>query len=540
MILVLAPDLGTDLNSVFARFSPGAGTDGGALSVLTPTKSQLHAYLPEIVAMWAAGTCVFFLRMALGLVWVRRLRTVAQRPAQHAWQARLDALAVHFLLSRSVAMRLVDNLTSPVSVGWLRPVVLLPVALLTRMPADLIEALLAHELAHIRRHDYLVNLLQNAIEAVLFYHPVVWWLSQRIRVEREQIADQLAAELVCAPRRLALALSELSELQRAASEPAFHMAQAANGIQLVTRIQRLLHPTRPVHAGAGLLFPLLGVVAAGIATYTWAQVGNDEPGTTMHGTLHLDGEKNGDSFALVRGTDDEMHMWGSIDDIDAIKAARKGVNDEYLWFRRGNRAYIVTDPALLTRARAATRETEALEKKMEALEAQMEPHSRKVELLEERMDELADDMEPSPRAVAAERRMEDLEEQQDELEDEQRELGSRLRAANDDPALQAQLTREMDELGEKQEELGRQMDEQAEIMDEESRLLEVRHAPLEALSREIELAAEPMEAIGEQVEAQGRLIEEASARVEGELRQLIDEAMERKLATPMPAGVATQ
>ena len=82
MILVLAPDLGTDLNSVFARFSPGAGTDGGALSVLTPTKSQLHAYLPEIVAMWAAGTCVFFLRMALGLVWVRRLRNVAQRPAQ--------------------------------------------------------------------------------------------------------------------------------------------------------------------------------------------------------------------------------------------------------------------------------------------------------------------------------------------------------------------------------------------------------------------------------------------------------------------------
>jgi hypothetical protein len=408
------------------------------------------------------------------------------------------------------------------------------------MPADLIEALLAHELAHIRRHDYLVNLLQNAIEAVLFYHPVVWWLSHRIRVEREQIADQLAAELVCAPRRLALALSELSEFQRAARGTVLHVAQAASGIEFMSRIQRLLHPTRPVHVGARLLFPVLGLVAACIATYTWAQVGDGEPGTTAHGTFYLDGEKHRDSFALVRGTGDEMHMWGSIGDIDAIKAARKGVKGEYLWFRRGTQAYVVTDPALLARARAATRETEALEKKMEALEAQMEPHSQKLELLEERMDELADDMEPTPRAVAAEARMDDLEEQRDELEDEQRELESRLRAADDDPALQAQLTRDMEELGEKQEELSRQMDERAEIMDEESERLEARHAPLEALSREMELAGKPMEVIGEQMEAQGRLIERASARVEGELRQLIDEAMERKLATPLPAGAKTR
>ena len=86
----------------------------------------------------------------------------------------------------------------------------------------------------------------------------------------------------------------------------------------------------------------------------------------------------GVAVALVRGTGDEMHMWGSIDDIDEIKAARTSVNGEYLWFRRGNQAYIVTDPALLTRARAATRETEELDKKMEVLEAQMEPHSQKM------------------------------------------------------------------------------------------------------------------------------------------------------------------
>jgi beta-lactamase regulating signal transducer with metallopeptidase domain len=540
MLLVLAPDLlATDSSNVFATFSRDAGAPAeGALSTLAPTTAQVHAYLPAIVATWAAGTCLLSLRIALGLAWVRRLRNVPQGPAQLAWRARLDAMAVQFQLGRGVALRLVDNLESPVSAGWWRPVVLLPAGLLTRMPTELIEALLAHELAHIRRHDYLVNLLQNAIEAVLFYHPVVWWLSHRIRVEREQIADQLATEVACAPRRLALALSELSDLQRAA--PALHLMQAADGGQLMSRIQQLLRPTRRAHPGARILFPLLGLVAACFATYTWAQIGDREPSMTTHGTLHLDGKKHGDSFALVRGTGDEMHMWGSIDDIDAIKAARKDVNGEYLWFRRGDQAYIVTDPALLARALAATRETEEPGKKMEALGELMEPHSRRMEMLGKRMEELADDMEPTPRAVAAQRTMEDLGRQQRELGREQRELARQQRVADDDEALQAQLARQMDELGQKQDELGRQMDEQAEVMDEESERLEARQAPMEALSREMELAGKPMEAISEQMEAEGRVLEEATERVERELRKLIDEAAANKLATPLPARASAR
>lgn len=89
------------------------------------------------------------------------------------------------------------------------------------MPPDLL-ALLAHELAHIRRHDYLVNLLQNVIEALLFFHPAVWWIS-RVRLEREHIADDFAARQLGEPRRLALALSELERLQFST------LAQAANG-----------------------------------------------------------------------------------------------------------------------------------------------------------------------------------------------------------------------------------------------------------------------------------------------------------------------
>lgn len=539
VLFMVSPELSaTDFSLAFATFSRDVDAPGdGALSALAPSAAQFHAYLPAIVALWAAGTCLLSMRMALGLAWVRRLRHLPQGPAQRAWQSRLDAIAAQFQLRRSVGLRVVDELESPVSAGWWRPVVLLPASLLTRMPTDLIEALLAHELAHIRRHDYLVNLLQNAIEALLFYHPVVWWLSHRIRVEREQVADQLATELACAPRTLALALSGLADLQRSAPGPAFHILQAADGDQLMPRIQRLLRPSRRAQPGARIVFPLLGLAAAGLATYAWAQGSNEEPGITAHGTLHLDDKRHGDSYALVRGAGDQMHMWGSIDDIDAIKSSRRNISGDYLWFRRGGKAYVVTDPALVARAVEAAHETDEPERKMEALEAQMEPHDRKMEMLEARMDALSDDSEQTPRAAAAEKQMEILGRQQERLGRQQEKLSERQEDAEGNVDVVNQLARQMDELGKQQDALGRQMDEQARVIDEESKRFEARQAPMEALSREMEEAGRSMEAISKQIEAQSRVVEEASTRVESELQNLIDEAVARKLATPAVASV---
>ena len=90
----------------------------------------------------------------------------------------------------------------PSVIGTIRPVVLLPVAALTNLTPDQIEALLAHELAHIRRRDYAMNLAQTVAEALLFFHPAVWWMSARIREEREHCCDDVAVERVCRAGRL--------------------------------------------------------------------------------------------------------------------------------------------------------------------------------------------------------------------------------------------------------------------------------------------------------------------------------------------------
>src|SRR5207237_4946041 len=95
----------------------------------------------------------------------------------------------------------------PTVVGWLRPAILLPIAALASLSPEQVEAILAHELAHIRRHDYAVNVLQTFAETLLFYHPAVWWVSKRIRVEREHCCDDVAVavcgDAVCYAEALA-------------------------------------------------------------------------------------------------------------------------------------------------------------------------------------------------------------------------------------------------------------------------------------------------------------------------------------------------
>jgi bla regulator protein BlaR1 len=222
-----------------ARLFPADGGLGTALVApggwLT-TLAWLQDHLDWVVGLWAACIAALAVRLVLGLIWINRAgETQAEDPV---WQARLSAMAVRFGLDRDVRLRVVETLSSPVTAGCWRPVVLVPAALLSGMSPSLLEALLAHELGHIQRHDYLVNLCQNVIETLLFYHPAVWWISHRIRIEREQIADDYAARRLGEPRRLALALSELEHMQFA--NP--HLAQAASGDDLVARIRRLLRP----------------------------------------------------------------------------------------------------------------------------------------------------------------------------------------------------------------------------------------------------------------------------------------------------------
>ncbi len=219
----------------------------------------LAEQMPALVSAWALGSALMLGRLALGLAWVGRARRRSlAAPAE--WQARLDALARRLGLARAVPLRLLPELAGPVALGAFKPCVLLPAALLSRLPVELVEALLAHELAHVRRWDYVANLVQSAVESLLFFHPVVWWLSARMRAERELVADEISAELLGerdGGRRLAQALHALSELPGATAPVT---ALGARGGDLLHRIERLLAP-RPQATGWKLALPALLIAA---------------------------------------------------------------------------------------------------------------------------------------------------------------------------------------------------------------------------------------------------------------------------------------
>jgi len=507
---------------------------------------RIDQALPWIVALWAAGACAMSLRMAMGVWWIRRLCATAPDAARQAWQARVDALAARLGLRKPVVLRLVDSLETPAVVGWWRPVILMPAALLARMPVELLEALVAHELAHIRRHDYLVNLLQGAVEAMLFYHPVTWWLSRRIRIERELIADQLAAEAIGAPRRLAIALSELSGCL-ASAHPARDvtpsLALSAHGGHLMSRIEQLVRPGRR-HSGGRIAFPLVGLAAACLAFYAQAQIRHDVAtvasddaaagSSKSQPPAHVRIDRHDDRpFAIVRKDSDGFIMSGSTDEIDDIKAVRSQLGRDFVWFRKGDQAYVVVDPDTVERAARAWAESDKLDGRMEALDAQMEVHDRKMEALEAQMDKLSDVDDESPAMQEAGRRMEEFGRQQEILGDKQASLAEAM--ADADAAERERLSAEMDALSKQQDALSRQMDAQSKILDAESARMEQQTKPMEALSRQMAEASKPMEALGKQMDVLGRQIDALSEQAERETLRLIDDAVARGLAQPAPS-----
>jgi bla regulator protein BlaR1 len=200
-------------------------------------QSFFALYLQEIVLAWFAIVCLLSLRLIMGFAWLQWI-TQSQHPHQAQLQILIDRLVGRFDLKFGVSVRVVADLTGPITMGVIKPMILVPAAMMSRIDVQLVEALIAHELAHIKRFDYAFNLIQNLVEIILFYHPAVWWISKQIRRERENIADDIAANVLGEPRRLALALQELELFQFSQTQ----IALGANGGDLMSRITRLIRP----------------------------------------------------------------------------------------------------------------------------------------------------------------------------------------------------------------------------------------------------------------------------------------------------------
>jgi beta-lactamase regulating signal transducer with metallopeptidase domain len=220
--------------------------------------------LPWVDGLWLLGVLLLALRATGGWVQLEILRRRAKRAIPAEIEASFDRIAERLQVGRKVALRISDEVISPLAMGVWRTVVVLPVSAITQLAPAQLEAVLAHELAHIRRWDYLCNLLQTAIECLLFFHPAVWWMSRRTRDLREICCDRVAARSCDDPVIYAEALLQLEE-QRAAR---LQLAAALHGPggSLLERVKQVLGEgmTMERRTVSGMRVAVAGAVVLGL------------------------------------------------------------------------------------------------------------------------------------------------------------------------------------------------------------------------------------------------------------------------------------
>lgn len=249
---------------------------------------QLH--LSEFVLVYLIGVALFGLRLAGGWVYLQRLSRTAAQPATQKWTDLTNVLRSVLAIRTVVRVRESARIAVPMVVGVLKPVLLLPIGLAANLSMREVEAVLAHELAHVKRHDYAVNLLQSVMEVLYFFHPALWWISARVREEREHCCDDLAVQAIGGDGRiLAQALAHVEELRLTRTistgapdrtdQPALAMALVTNRQQLLHRVRRMLGvPTHPFVSNSSLAgLTLATVLLVSVSVYAVQQQDKPQP-----------------------------------------------------------------------------------------------------------------------------------------------------------------------------------------------------------------------------------------------------------------------
>ena len=240
----------------------------------------LETYLSQFVLVYLIGVLLFGIRLAGGWIYLQRLSRRATLSSTTGWTELVDPLRSALAVRAVVQVRESARIAVPMVVGVLKPVLLVPISLASSLSIREVEAVLAHELAHIKRHDYAVNLLQSVMEVLYFFHPALWWLSARVREEREHCCDDMAVVAIGGNgRMLAQALARVEEvrLRQTTPTPALAMAFAGKRQHLLHRVQRMLGiPTRPFVSNASLAgMTLATLLLVSVSVYAVQQ--RDEP-----------------------------------------------------------------------------------------------------------------------------------------------------------------------------------------------------------------------------------------------------------------------
>lgn len=253
-------------------------TDQNSDSLLVTIGQVMDANMKWVIACWFAGAVFFLLRVAGGSIYVSMLRKDSLAMADE-WNARIQALAAQLHIQRTVALAQSARVHAPIVLGYIKPLIIIPTGMLSGLSTDQLEAIFLHELVHIKRHDYLVNLFQMFMEAFLFFNPFVWILSTMIRNEREHCCDDAVVSRTGNAKLYAAALVQLEEVRLSQAGIALSLAENKN--LLLKRIKRLMEKSVKNYTGRDRIIPV-ALLVVGLMCASWLTMSRSEKATIQN------------------------------------------------------------------------------------------------------------------------------------------------------------------------------------------------------------------------------------------------------------------
>lgn len=212
---------------------------------------NLSKSFPFVVGLWLFGVMIFAFRLIGGAWQLRVYKTRGISAPSENWQGRFTAVREKLKIKRAVEFLQSSLIETPVVIGWLKPVILVPASVFLQINPKELETIIAHELVHIRRYDALFNFAQSIVEVLFFYHPCVWWISAVIRREREFAADEAVVNIMENSHIVyASALANLEEIRLLTNQKLPSIITAANGGNLMLRIQKILQKNTEMRESA--------------------------------------------------------------------------------------------------------------------------------------------------------------------------------------------------------------------------------------------------------------------------------------------------
>lgn len=460
-------------------------------SVWEQMATWLNLHLDWLVMLWILGMAIMTLRLLGGYFYVQKLRWQHTNLVDTETENLFKQLLNQFDISRTVEIRESQLVESPLTIGYWQPMVLVPIGLLTGLSQGEIKAIFAHELAHIKRHDYLINIIQSMIEILFFYHPLVWVIGETIRQDRENCCDDWALEICQSKLYLAKALTFV-ETFRQQSKTSLTMAFSGNKPQLLGRIQRILGmPQQETNNPVGIISSVV-VLALAFCCLNFTQVkaqasklfnksvktlAQTSKEILAESTLISTSEEQKDTnipnpepeeskLSQLLATHDEAN------DPDSLKVAQHEQEIEKLQKRM--------DPYL--------KQIQDLAGQMGSLGAKMQIDQKPLQQFSEQIGKLGGELGTLVgKQVQLEMTVTELDKKSDEYK---------------------KMQKEVEKLVKQRVEIEKRMEKASKEMESVSKKMEINTAPMDSLGKEMDKLSKPIEEIGKEMEVHAKAIEE--------------------------------